>query len=205
MKRPAISKEFRTTQRLINFGNTVAAGMNGNPAFPAPPFPIADLIAAIGELSTAYDNLKFSRSRIYGAQVSTIVPVVKSLLVTLAFYVSAVASGDENIILSAGMMTNKTPASNPVPAQAADISASFTGIPGAIKVEWRRPAFARMFRVYMTENPDSGDEWQWIDTISVRKLMVENLERGKKFFFKVVAVGTAGISPESQIAEAIAA
>lgn len=205
MKRPILSKEFKTTQSLINFGNTVAAAMNANPAFPAPPVSIADLLDAMEELSGAYDNLKFTRSRLYAAQVATVVPVVKSQLTSLGLYVDSVAAGDANIIFSAGMVPTKTRASNPVPAQVANISAYFTGIPGAIKLEWRRPSFAKMFKVYMTEDPESGDEWQLVDTISTRRLMVENLERGKRFFFKVVAVGTAGISPESSIAEAIAA
>jgi hypothetical protein len=36
-------------------------------------------------------------------------------------------------------------------------------------------------------------------------MMVQNLASGQKFYFKVVPVGTAGVGPDSEIAEAMAA
>ena len=41
--------------------------------------------------------------------------------------------------------------------------------------------------------------------ISICKMMVQNLASGQKFYLKVVSVDTAGVGPDSEIAEAIAA
>jgi hypothetical protein len=44
-----------------------------------------------------------------------------------------------------------------------------------------------------------------IDTVATRKLMVQNLASGTRFYFKVVPVNAAGVGPDSEIAEGIAA
>jgi hypothetical protein len=102
------------------------------------------------------------------------------------------------------MPVSKTREKQPAPEQVRDFIAEFTGIPQSILLRWKRPQYANQFRVYMTLTPENDASWELIDTVRVRKLMVQNLASGKRFYFKVVAVGTAGVSPDSEIAEAIA-
>jgi hypothetical protein len=70
---------------------------------------------------------------------------------------------------------------------------------------WKRPQYSKYFRVYMSTDPTNQALWQLIETISTRKMTVKNLTTGTKYYFKVVPVGTAGVGPDSEIAEEIAA
>jgi hypothetical protein len=193
-----------SVEKLLTLADSVGTSMAGNARFPSPPVVIADLVKANDDLRAVHAKAVLSRSKVDFAEERSMVIVVGAMLRQLGDYVEMIANGDENIILSAGMPASKTREKNPVPGQVNQLVASFTGIPGSIAISWKRPQYSKYFRVYMSADPESGN-WQLVDTISSRKMMVQNLASGKRFYFKVVPVGTAGIGPDSEIAEAIAA
>jgi hypothetical protein len=103
------------------------------------------------------------------------------------------------------MPSSKSRAKNPVPDQITDINAIYTGITGTLQLVWKRPEFSKLFKVFMSTNPDSASSWQLLETVTSRKLLVQNLVSGTRFYFKVVPVGTAGEGKPSEIANNIAA
>jgi hypothetical protein len=179
--------------------------MKGNDKFPTPPVTPVDLQTAVDALTEANNMAKHTRSRLDFADARAKRADVEAMLYQLGDYVELVAKGNEQIILSAGMNVNKTRAKHPVPSQVTSFKGIFTGIPGTVELNWKRPKFSKMFRVMMTETPEIGASWKVIETVDTRKLMVTNLASGKRFYFKVVPVNAAGIGPDSEIAEAIAA
>jgi hypothetical protein len=40
----------------------------------------------------------------------------------------------------------------------------------------------------MRKDPDNASSWQLADTVTSRKLLVENLASGTRFYFKVIPV-----------------
>lgn len=203
-KNVKLSLTDRNVESLLTLGENVVGGMTGNASFPAPPVTMAVLTAAVDALRAAHNSAVDTRSRMAYAQVREERLVVEDMLRKLGDYVDMIANGVATIIISAGMEATRNREKSPTPSQVNDFIAKFTGIPGTIVIQWRRPQYAKYFRVYMSSDPNKND-WQLVDTISVRKMMVQNLTTGQKFYFKVVPVGTAGVGPDSEIAEAIAA
>jgi len=205
MKKVSLKLDKKDVGEIMLLGKNVAKGMDGNAKFPSPPVVPAELDAASDELAEAMQEVERTRSiQAYTDQAVKLGKVSK-MLRDMASYVDSVASGDVEVIRSANMPVSKTREKQPAPGQARDVVADFTGIPGSIVLRWSRPHYARLFRVYMTETPDNNASWMLIDTITVRKLMVQGLASGKRFYFKIVSVGTAGVGPDSEIAEALAA
>jgi hypothetical protein len=204
MKKAALKLYDRSVPSLFVLGKGVAEAMTGNANFPSPPVTPDALKAASEELEAAHITAVETRSIAAFAAERAKKAVVLNMLRQLGNYVTEVANGNEEIIISAGMPVSKTRSKHPVPGQVRDFVAEFTGVPKSILLRWRRPQYASMFRVYMSETPSDASSWVLIDTITVRKLMVENLSTGKRFFFKVVAVNAAGTGPDSEVAEALA-
>lgn len=59
--------------------------------------------------------------------------------------------------------------------------------------------------MHMTTTPDISDTWVLVDSVAGRKLMVQNLTSKSRYYFKVVAVGTAGNADASDLSSQIAA
>jgi hypothetical protein len=199
-----LSLTDRNVDELLTLGDSVGTKMDGNLTFPTPPVVIATFKTAVSTLRTFHTAAVSTRSIVdFGLERAQAVDV-EDMLRTLGNYVDMIAKGDGNVIISAGMPASKTPEKNPAPMQISEFVAKYTGIPGTALIQWKRPKYAKYFRVFMSTDPMNGP-WQLLDTISTRKLMVQNLASGKKFYFKVVPVGTAGVGPDSEIAEAMAA
>lgn len=204
MKKAVLKLSSRTVESIFVLGKGVAEAMTGNSSFPSPPV-APDALKAMSEaLEAAHIKAAETRSLVDLATQRARKATVCDMLKQLCDYVNSIALGDEELIRSAGMPVSKTKEKHPAPAQVRDVIAEFTGVPKSIMLRWKRPLYASMFRVYMTLTPENDASWELIDTITVRKLMVENLSTGKRFFFKVVAVNSAGTGPDSEVAEAIA-
>jgi hypothetical protein len=200
-----LSLTDRNVEELLTLADNVGTEMDGNLAFPTPPVTIADFKVAVADLRKAHNEAVRTRSVVDFADERAFTVVVEDMLRQLGTYVDLIARGSEPVILSAGMPASKTREKNPAPSRVSGFVAAFTGIPGTVLIKWRRPKYSRYFRVYMSTNPSNPTSWQLVDTISTRKMMVQNLASGQKFYFKVVPVGTAGVGPDSEIAEAMAA
>lgn len=194
-----------SNEGVMTLGGTVAQKMTGNPNFASPPVTPVDLQKAVDDMLAIFQKANQSRSVLEWTLVREQREKVERMLVELGDYVELTAKGSESMIQSAGMKVTKTREKHPTPSQVDNIVAEFTGIPGTIKLIWARPKFGKMFRVYMTTTPNDAASWKVIDTVATRKLMVQNLASGTRFYFKVVPVNAAGVGPDSEIAEGIAA
>jgi hypothetical protein len=204
MRSPALKLSGRSVTNLITLGRVIAESMTGNAHFPSPPVTMDALKAALDELEEIHLRVLETRSTTALAEQREKKTEVTGMLRNLGAYVSGIALGNELIIRSAGMPVSKVRERHPAPAQVQNFIADFTGIPQSILLRWRRPQYASQFRVYMTLTPEVESSWEVIDTVSGRRKLVQNLASGKRYYFKVVAINAAGVSPDSEIAEAIA-
>lgn len=205
VKHVKLSLSNRNVESLLVLAENVNTKMSGNVRFPSPPVTMVALAAATELLDEAHQAAVLTRSILAFADERARVIVVEDMLRQLGEYVEMIANGSEVVILDAGMSASKNRERQPAPEQVTGITAKFTGIPGSILLAWKRPLYTKMFKVYMSTDPSSEDEWQLVDTITTRKLMVTSLESGERFYFKVVPVGTAGDGPDSAIVQSVAA
>ncbi len=204
-KHVKLSLTDRNVESLVVLGTNVVSAMKSNPKFPAPPVSITLVGDAVVALATFHSRAENTRSIQDFAKERSQVIVVDDMLRKLGNYVEMIADGDENVIMDAGMPASKNPESQPIPSQVTNLTAKYTGIPGTVMLAWKRPQFSKLFRVYMTMDPTNEQSWQLIESIDKRKLMVENLANGKRFYFKVVPLGTAGVGPDSAVVQSMAA
>jgi hypothetical protein len=205
IKKVKLSLATRNIDSLINLGNSVVTKMTGNAVFPTPPVALGDLKTTMTKLVLIHEEVTITKSVPSYAEERKLTKQAQEILTKLALYVDMVADGDEIIIYEAGMPSSKSRAKNPVPDQITDINAIYTGITGTLQLVWKRPEFSKLFKVFMSTNPDSASSWQLLETVTSRKLLVQNLVSGTRFYFKVVPVGTAGEGKPSEIANNIAA
>jgi hypothetical protein len=113
-------------------------------------------------------------------------------------YVQGLADNDYAnaaiIIAAANMDKRRGREKNPLPLAVEIIDAIFTNQPGTILVEWKSAKYARSYQLYMSTTPEIEASWIIIDTTTKRKLLVENLSSGVRYYFRVVTVGSSGKS-----------
>ena len=203
MKKVIISYVRRTAEKVLAKGNNVHTKLTGNATFPTLPVTLAALAAQNTVLENAITAAS-DKSRQALAVVRAEKKALAGMLKQLAEYVNTtVTDGDEVKLLSSGFDLSKTPETNQPAGPITKIEAEFTNITGTIDVNWKRARHARYYQVFISA--DNGQAWTLFDTVFGRKLLVEQLTSGRRYQFKVIAVGVAGSGPESDIASQIAA
>lgn len=126
---------------------------------------------------------------------------LKELLKDEADYVSNVASGDAQKILDGGyeIRSSRTPSNLPSAPEGLEVRQ--TAYTGTVELEWKGVAKARYYQVYMTDkDPSTGSvAWTFVGSGTKRQHTITELETLKAYWFKVVAVNTAGASPYSDV------
>jgi predicted phage tail protein len=122
----------------------------------------------------------------------------------LAAYVESIADKDETIIASAGMQTKaiRTPPTTLSPPEA--LSAMAGNREGEINLTWRKVENSRSYIIQISPDPPSADSWGHAETVTVTSKAIQNLTSGKKYWFRVAAIGSLGQSGWSEPATKIA-
>lgn len=177
--------------------------MGANPAFPTPQPPIADITTArqlleqrIAEALNGGKDATFKKHQAEEA--------LDELLVQEAGYVVSIAGGDEALILSAGFEVRK-PAS-PIGELKAptNLRADLTDQQGEIKVMWDRVTGSHENEVQRCDTDPSTGEWKLLGMTTRSTYYDNGLESGSVHWYRVRARGTAGDSPFSDPARAMA-
>ena len=185
---------------MVAKAGTVIDQLTANAAlFPAPVPSIAVLTAAKNALVTAMGEAEQGSKAAY-IELRACRRTLKDLLNQAASYVSTVANGDEAKINAGGFGVREKPTPKPVPKAPVFDAARVSAYTGAVELKWAAKD-ARSYQVYMTEkDPLSGaTEWTVIGAPTRRCFKYDGLESGKAYWFRVVAVGTAGVSPFSDV------
>ncbi|MEZ4791307.1 MAG: fibronectin type III domain-containing protein [Flavobacteriales bacterium] len=177
--------------------------MGPNPAFPTPQPPIADITAARQTLelriAEALNGGKDATFKKHQAE-----DVLDELIVQEAGYVLSIAGGDEALILSAGFEVRKQ--ASPVGAlkAPANLRADLTDQQGQIKAVWDRVNGSHEYEVQRCDADPSTGEWKLLGLTTRSRYLDEGLESGSVHWYRVRAHGTAGDSPFSDPAKAMA-
>lgn len=191
-------------------GYSVVKSMTGNPYFPG-----AETATMLTNLEAASDKLQTANAEASSGNHALVAEAQEKAVVfvtamnEVARYVQTKADADpansKSIIQSAGFDVRKSPEKAKAPSPVEKVVAEFTNIAGTISLAWKSDRYAKTYFVFITETPEVADSWKQLDVVSTRKLMVNGLASGKRYYFKVVAKGLAGSGEPSDIVSQLAA
>jgi hypothetical protein len=196
MKKVKLGLYSLNTLGLISLANRIFTNMSGNLNFTTPPS-LLSLQTMTQDLENSYTTASATHSKQAYALVRANVLTLRSFLITMADYINMVAEGNETIILSAGVNVTKNRTKAPIPAAVTVVTTVFTNDPNTIMVNWGRTAYARIYDLFVTANPFTGS-WTLVASTSKREALAANLTAGTRYYFRVVAIGTAGTSAPSE-------
>lgn len=195
-----------TPKALLSMGRTIVLMMMPNALY-------ASILARLKELSTALDTLEkaddaysFNRGKLEREALIISVVQVKDLLREVGGYVQAISQGDKEIILKAGFDVRNAPVPQGLLPAPRLVQAYTTGYPGVIDVRWTGVKGRSNYELWICEGDDSiPANWKMLTMSTRNRYRVEGLTSLKTYSFRVVAQGTAGASPASMVATALAA
>lgn len=195
-----------TFEALSGMTRTNVTKLTGNAAFATPIPTLAALTAAADRLDTAVDAYEFSRSRLDKQERDFAFAELKGLRQDLGGYVQTVSNGDAELITSAGFEMEAARKPLGLLEAPVDVRATVRPYPGSVEVRFKGVRGRLAYQVYICAgDPLVAADWKLHTVTGKVRLIVDELESGKTYFFRVEALGAAGVSPVSDIASAKAA
>jgi hypothetical protein len=191
---------------LLVKGRNMVDKLTGNTAFPTPTPALADVTTACDELETAIKDHGYNPGPREKEARDAAFNKLKDLLVDLGGYVQAASNGDRTKIESAGLEVRK--GASPVGLLPAPqkVDARTTAYPGRIEVRWGGVHGKLMYALWVcTGDPKEEGNWELLVQTSRNRYTADELSSDKIYYFRVVAIGTAGASPVSDVTSAKAA
>ncbi len=190
---------------LIAKAQHIVTQMTGNPTFAAPIPALASVTTAANELSTAIDDAET------GDHLEVLIKDAKytalaNLLRQLALYVGNVANGNTLIIESSGFEVASPPSPVGSLPAAQNVQAKNTGFPGMVKVTWDAVPKARGYIAEMTTTDPNSPATVWAEKghPTSARIEVDGLTPGQNYWFRVIAIGSAGLGEPSDPAAVMA-
>lgn len=169
---------------------SVESAMNGNAHFPDPSPTLAEIASKREEL-VMLESKSSDGDRIAIANRNTVTDELKNMLRKLSLYVSFVADGDGDVILSAGFELRKV--ANPTaPLQRpSSLQAKRTNHQGMVKLKWKPVVNSMSNHVEMTTSDpkEENSEWETVGITSQSKITIGTLIPGTYYWFRVKAYG----------------
>jgi len=184
--------------------------MTANPAFMPPnPLPepsLAVVTGIIDKLDAAEQAYAFNKGKLDKEAQDVNFQIAKETYHLLGGYVQRASAGDKELILSAGLDVARKPEAAPVPEPPRNVRATATKVFGQIIVRFGASKSRRIYKLFQTDgDPSLETGWELIAETGKVRVVVDGLDRFKTYSFRVVAVGTAGVSIPSDAASATAA
>lgn len=187
---------------LLMLGRNVLAKMRGNTCFPEPTVPLDELEVLLDRFNSLI-SLACYGSKHALMQRNACADELRSVLTAQAYYVRMVGNGNAVILSSSGFTLRKIPQLIGVLPAAQHIYARSGRAKGRIDLRWTPVKGAKMYEVFMAAH--GSNDWQLIASIGRASFSAEGLTTDSRYWFKVRALGTAGMGPESGTATSIAA
>ena len=190
----------------VQRGRQILTAMTNNANFSAPHPPLSEVTAALASLEQNYGLVQAAKADVK-AKVTTLddsVVKVDQILLQLAAYVESIAGTDEKIITSAGLATKITRSAPIFLSPPQNLSATPGDHEGVIELSWKKVPKARSYTIQMSPDPPTSESWTQAAIATASTRTIENLTSGKRFWFRVAAIGAMGQSGWSEPATKIA-
>lgn len=173
----------------------LAAGVTSNPNLPAPTPDGPALIAQADVLDSSYNEAQAARlvSKTCTAAMDEQNATADLLVARLASYVDGASNGVAAIIESAGFETRATPTPIGELSAPTDVQVAPSKRAGSADVKWKAVRGAVAYTIERAEDGSALD-WKVISNGTKRLASVNSMVSGKKYWFRVAAIGAAGQS-----------
>lgn len=184
--------------QLLSRANFIFERMTGNPAFPDPTPSLSAVSDAITALQTAHVQAidggmtAMATRRAREAEL-------RLLLDQLAGYVSSIAQGSEVGILSSGFGVVRPSSPAPEPTSPVDVRATMSEHVGRVDLRWSPVDVAVSYHTQWTSDPTNEELWKLVAVSTRSQSKVTALSSGRVAYFRIAAIGTAGMGPWSQV------
>jgi hypothetical protein len=166
---------------------------------------IEELTSARNALSKAIDMAEYGDRRALAAR-NLCVKNLDAKLRQAASYVEAFSSGIKEEVESAGFELRKRNNQPATLGHPEDFRLKRTENAGELLLIWTP---VRNSKNYLVQNclkkEAKNTDWTTINYSTKSRCLVDNLEPGKTYYFRVLAIGAGGIGPPSRIQEIMAA
>ncbi|HUP11930.1 MAG TPA: hypothetical protein VM187_06960 [Niastella sp.] len=166
----------------------VISKMENNPYFPKPPAALAKLKTTVPKFQTALANA-LGRDKEMVAIKDNIKELVLNLLQELVSYVMEISKGDRIMILSSGFDASKEPSKTWVEPVIEELEVILGGA-GIANIQAKKVRGIKAYtHQYTYEQP--GPNTQWVSEVSsVKKHTFKGLQSEKRYWFRVLGIGT---------------
>lgn len=195
MKKVIVDYSRLRDAELLSFAKIVLLHMNGNVNFPNPVPTLSDVGDTVIDYETALTNAG-NEDRQAVSRKNTLKATVNSQLKQWAMYVNTVSQGDADMLNSSNFKMTKE--REPLHINAPVIKDVLQGNnPGTLVVSVKRDAGVKSFVYQVAIDPiTETTEWQSFGD-SRSKFEFSNLEQGKKYWIRVIAIGPNSQSVQS--------
>ncbi|MCB1211665.1 MAG: fibronectin type III domain-containing protein [Verrucomicrobiales bacterium] len=188
----------RTDDDLVPFCQAIITAMAGNANFPTP-LPTALVFdAAVADFAAKLQVQRLAKAAALQAtnEKNTARALLTELLRSRANYVQTESNGNSAIIMSAAMPLRATPSPVGQLQPPSNLRIDLNGVAGVMILMWDRVAYARSYVVQCADASTSQRVWSPVKTANDRKLILDNMEIGKMYAFRVATIG--GSNGQSQ-------
>ena len=191
MKKTTVILDFIRIPIPEKFGRglNVTESMTGNPNFPTPDVPLADITEATALLETSYvaglSGDKQKKAVMHRAEAAW-----NQLMRDQAKYVDRIAKGDRAIILSSGFNVSKQPDPRKLP----EFSVVHGDKPGSVILHCKaiKGAYAYVWQSCKGTLAETEAGWAYAKATGKATAVVEDLIPITKYWFRVAAVLAEG-------------
>lgn len=184
----------KTTSEKTDYADNVVKKMTDNPNFETPNPPLATVTESAAAVRKALAELEEAKS-IVQTKISILAQYESVLdrdLTQLGSYVDNVSKGDEAIILSSGMDTQRERTAAVLPDKITSVNATFGENSGIIILTWDKITGARTYVVQTAVNNGGTLEWKHVLICTKAKGKIIDLITGTSYQIRVAAVNSAG-------------
>ena len=184
-----------TVPAKIQYVRRLATAVTGNPNFATPIPTVATLTAQVDGLETKYNDAQ--AARLISKSKTTLQDeqgaAVDLLVAQLASYVDSASAGDATKIESAGFEVRATPTPiGELPAPT-DLQVLPSEHSGSADVTWKSVYGAKAYSIERAEDA-AVLVYNVIGTSTKKQTSLNSMVSGKKYWFRVAAIGAAGQS-----------
>ena len=205
MSRVRLKLSKLTITEKVARGRQIVTAMTNNASFPNPQPALADVTAAVDDLDKTFASVQAAKSEVTTRVVTQENAEAKlmQILTQLAGYVESVAGKDDALIASAGMETKASRSAPTAPTVPQGVSATAGEHDGVINLSWKPVPNARSYTIEFSLDPATPSSWTHVGIATSSTKVIANLTRGKRYWFRVAAIGSVGQSGWSEHATKI--
>jgi hypothetical protein len=189
--------------KKVDFARGLIRQMSGNPSFSAATSALSSLTIAIGELEHAYREARTARqvakakTQMRKAASSTLDGMVKQL----ARIVELSAGNDPGKLKASGFDVRSGRTSVGRLEAPEKLTAEISGTAGEVRLRWKNVRGASTYLVQRTGEPEHAASWAQAAASTRSRIILTDQPRGARLWFRVCAVGAAGMGPWTSAVE----